>query len=293
MAISRYHYINPGDVGNNWQDIYEIELNAGKVASVVRLTKGAVSLPRYDSSSPVYSPDGTRIAYVEADAGGTNARLKVMDADDGNGDLMGDNMSVLDSADVDIATVAWGANDRLVYGKFDASKNTQIVSATLNGQSLGPITVHTADAEYPDSFTFVANDQLLYDADGRYLKHINLTSNHITQLSGPVPIDRTPTGIVGNNNIFFTRLVGSTLDLWQAVLDNNPSLSSETAVLSTPDFSETSVALSGDGGCLAYLASDLTVTYGPNSDLWIRDLATGQTKRITKTRDLAAVSWKP
>ena len=293
LAIARYHYVNPGSIANNWQDIYEISLSGGAVSAVTRLTKGAIMPPRYDSSSPAYSPDGARIAYVESDAGGTNARLKVMDAADSDNDLEGDNASILDATDVDISVVAWGANNLLAYGKFDEAENTQIATATLSGSTLGPVMLHTSDADYPDSFSFVADDELIYDADGRYLKHIDLSNNVVTTLSGLNPIDRQPTGKMVGGDVFFSRVVGGTLDIWRAQLAAGPTLQSAAPFLATTDLIEVSAMLSDDGACLAYLAADLTITYGPNSDLWVRDLATGQSRQITQTRDLAAVAWKP
>lgn len=293
LAIARYHYTNPGSVSINWQDIYEIVLSGGTVSTTTRLTRGAVSLPNYDSSSPVYSHDGLRIAFIESDAGGTNARLKVMDATDSDNDLEGDNSSVLDAVSVDITAVAWGASDRLVYGKTDVNDDTQIASATLSGVTLGNITIHTTDVDYPDSFSFVASDEVIYEANGSSLKHISLGTNSITTLSGPSPRDRQPTGKMVGGDVFYVRIVGSTLDLWRATLSSGPTLTSVTAFLTTPAYNESTVVLSEDGACLAYLAGDLTISYGPNSDLWVRDLTTGQTEQITVTRDLASMSWKP
>jgi Tol biopolymer transport system component len=95
------------------------------------------------------------------------------------------------------------------------------------------------------------------------------------------------------SNIFFSRIVASTLDLWTATLNAGPVLANTNPVLTTTDYNETSPVISEDGACLAYLAGDLAINYGPNSDLWIRDVATGQTQQITQTRDLAGVVWKP
>ena len=293
LAISRYHYVNPGSVASNWQEIYEISLAAGNVSVVTRLTKGAIASSRYDSSFQSYSPDGTRIAFIESDAGGANARLKVMDAVDSNSDLEGDNAVVLDAADVDINNVVWGQNNRLVYGKFDGLGDTQIASATLSGVSLGSITMHTTDTDYPDSYSFVADDQVIYDVDGRWLKHIDLSTNSITILSGPSPVDRSPTGHMIGADIYFSRIVASTFDLWTASIEAGPVLSATAAFLATTAYNEISPVVSDDGACLAFLAGDLAINYGPNSDLWIRDLATGQTQQITLTRDLAGVVWRP
>ncbi|SMX27435.1 translocation protein TolB [Pelagimonas phthalicica] len=293
LAVARYHYVNPGNIADNWQEIYQLTLSGGTVTKSTRLTKGAISSPRYDSSAPVYSPDGAHIAYVESDAGGANARLKLMEAMDADQDLQGDNPVVLDDTDVDITLVAWGPGDRLAYGKFDGNGDTQIASAILSAGGLGTITLHTSDADYPDSFAFVAADMLVYDADGQSLKHIDLTNNTITLLSGPTPRDRTPTASPNSAEIFHTRIVGSTLDLWKATLASGPSLTAQQSVLATSGMNEASVALSPDGLCLAYLAGDLSITYGPNSDLWIQDLETGAIQQITASRDLAAVAWKP
>jgi len=94
-------------------------------------------------------------------------------------------------------------------------------------------------------------------------------------------------------DVFYARIVGSTLDLWRATLSSGPALTGVAAFLTTPAYNESTVVMSDDGACLAYLAGDLTISYGPNSDLWIRDLVTGQTQQIAVTRDLASVSWKP
>lgn len=293
LAITRYHYVNPGSIEDNWQDIYEITLSAGNVSSVTRLSKGAITIPRYDSSSPTYSPDGMRIAYIEADAGGSNARVKVMDAVDSDADLQGDNASVLESTDVDIVSIDWAADNRIVFGRFDAAGDTQIASAVLSGSTLGAISTHTADSDYPDYPKFLANNQIIYDADGETIKHIDLTSNVVSTLSGPAPRDRRASGHALGADIYFARIVPPTLDLWKARLNADLSLSNVTALISSTDVSETAPMVSDDGACLAYLASDLSVTYGPNSDLWIRDLTSGETRQITKTRDLAGAVWKP
>ena len=83
------------------------------------------------------------------------------------------------------------------------------------------------------------------------------------------------------------------LDVWKGTLNAGPTLAGKIPFLTTQTFNENYLAVSADGACLAYLAADLSVSYGPNSDLWIRDLSTGQTQQITLTRDLASVAWKP
>ncbi len=112
-----------GDLREEWmaslQDKYEKQRDEvtakGLTASTMLTHKG------YDTLSPVYSPDGGRIAYLEAN-GDEFPGIYVMNAD-GTGDRkLTENAFPLSASGM---TLAWSADgDRLYYTKAEIERNT-------------------------------------------------------------------------------------------------------------------------------------------------------------------------
>lgn len=293
LIVSRYHFPNPANLCDIWQDLYRLDMASATSVAATRLSRGAIAPPRRDSTWMAVSSDGLWLIFIEADAGGTAPRLRLMKTVDSDGDLEGDGLTTLDDQGLDIGDTAWGPENRVVYPKLDTDGVTQLALAVLSDTTLGPVTLLTDAESYPDHPAFVDPTQMLYDMDGNTLMHLDLSTRAVTILSLPGPMERSAVPRPGTKEVFFLSVQGTTLDLWKAELRDGPALTNLESVLSTNDRNEVALAVSPDGNCLAFLAADLTVPNGPNSDLWIRDLGDKQTQQITFTRDISGVAWLP
>jgi len=290
LFISRYFLTDPGAPGSSWQDLYA--WTPGQPA--VRLSTGAFPGVARDHTSPVALPGG-EVLFQHSAGGGTDVTIARMEAADADGDMRGDGWADLASGGLEPSAMALRAG-RVVTTVLDAAGEAQVGVASLSGGVLSPFVPVTADAAFPDGYTFLTDDIVLHDVDGDGLSLIDLASGAAAALATGLPLTRTPTAPEDGSFVVFAALNGASLDLYRAEVLAGPALGPPAVIVDTPDLSETAPRLSPDGACLLWLAAPPTdgtgaPVRGPYADLYIRDLATGETRRMSVSRDLGAADW--
>ncbi|MGR3572801.1 TolB family protein [Brevirhabdus sp.] len=307
LALSRYHYPDPTNIAVNWQDVYLLSLRDGIAERALRLTQGANDRAPYDNILQDWSPDGQRLLFVSSRGAGPNRSLYAMDPQDADYDGEGDNLRYLGQDAAELGGVHWPAGGLLFFEKGDG--NSDIFHARIDpgATSVTDARQVTRDGRYALQPRLSGDGKwLLYTAENalgaawpRYALHaLRIADGSVSTLSPPDRLETDGTWLPGAGAVIFARAEtpGGTLDLWRAALDPDaapPALTGRTRITDTPLAQETAPEISADGACLAYLSGDLRVKHGPNADLWIRDMTTGEAARVTYTRDIAAAVWRP
>lgn len=307
LALSRYHYPDPTNIAVNWQDVYLLSLRDGIAERALRLTQGANNRAPYDNILQDWSPDGQRLLFVSSRGAGPNRSLYAMDPRDADYDGEGDNLLYLGQDAAELGGVHWPAGELLFFEKGDG--NSDIFHAKIDPAATKVTDARqvTRDGRYALQPRLSGDGKwLLYTAENalgaawpRYALHaLRIADGSVSTLSPTDRLETDGTWLPGEDAVIFARAEtpDGTLDLWRAALDPDaapPALTDRTRVTDTPLAQETAPEISADGACLAYLSGDLLVKRGPNADLWIRDMATGEAARVTYTRDIAAAVWRP
>ncbi len=306
IAISRYTFLDPTNINEIYQDIFKIDLSVAGSASVVRLTAGAMAATPYDNIDFTWSPDGNKIVFVSTRNG--TPELHAMDAVDANGDNEGDNLISLGVADLELGSPHWITGGKLAFIKGDVDGNGQVHTADISAvPALSNISAVTMGGNYKLGSRYTADGQLIGYAEeyvlagiGRFyaLGVLRLSDSLEVLLSDPGVIERDLDWTPGSSEVVFgsdRANPGADLDLYSAEVDLTaaPHLKNVQPITSTPSTTETHPRVSPDGQCLAYIANDGTVPYGPNDDLRIRDLQTSEDRRITSSRDISGFAWRP
>lgn len=305
LLVSRYHYPNPGSVGVNFQDLYLLNFPPlpQTLPSVTRLSAGFNAPTRYDSLDAAFSVDGSRIVFV-SNRDNASTDIYVMDSADTNNDSQGDNLVRVTSDNVERFGLSWGPAGRLTYVSEPASYQTATAILTPAG-ALGSettLTAHSGETSPPTldatgAHVIAVFEETPFPNRTHSLNHVSSSGGQVTQLIYDGVVNQSPSLHPNNQTVFFTSSrEGGKMDVFQAAINLSttpPTLGSLTNVTQTPNLSESDVKVSPDGNCIAYLASDLTSNYGPNSDLYISDLAAQVTKRVTSTRDIGSFDWAP
>lgn len=305
LMVSRYHYPNPGNVAENYQDLYLLDFPSlpNTTPVVTRLSVGFDASPRYDSTDAVFSADGSRIVFVSnRDNAATD--LYVMDPEDGDGDGEGDNLVRVTNDGFERFGLDWGDGDRLAYVSENMSYQTAIATLDVNGSLAGEtqLTSHSGETAPPTlsidgNHVVAVFEETPFPSRTHSLNHVSTSGGSITNLLHDGVVNQSPSLSPNGAKLYFASpRTGGQLDVFQASVDlsaSPPTLGALTNLTQTPNFDESDVKVSPDGSCIAYLSSDMTSTYGPNSDLYIADLSGQITRRVTSTRDLGSFDWAP
>lgn len=291
LLITRYHFPNPASVSPNWQDIYA--WTPGQPS--VRLSTGAFPTTERDHGGIIPLPSG-ELLFMHSAAGITDPRIARMSVQDSDGDMQGDTWTELAAGPFDSTSPALRAG-HFVTTILDAAGDGQIGHATYSNGTLSAFTTLTSDASYPDGYTFVSDTLFLYDVDGDGLAFFDLGTHTQTAAAITLPLARQPTAPADGTQVVFSARVGNTLDLFIADVGPGPVLSNVSALVTTPQRTESSAQFNADGSCLAWVSTPSTDVdgnpiVGPYSDIVIREMSTGTQMHMTSSRDIGAVHWQ-
>ena len=306
LLVTRYHYPVPSTVDVNWQEVYLFDMGA---STTTRLSAGVLADPQYDTTGGSFAPNGSRAAVAVSDDGGVNGRLITILPTDSDGDLQGDGAADLTTAAETPDIGGWSV-DGLLFITPDDPDTWQVRIGTLNpaGTVLLSETTLAARLGYKSHAQWVGGgshvvhviDEVMPNDDVRRgIDAVEVATGFVTRLTSSADLITTATVDPVAGRVIYSKVDFSQdppqLDLWQADLDlsGTPALSNATALTTSPGLSEHDPAVSPDGACLAYLGDDMTVTDGPNSDLYIRDLSSGETRRVTITKDISGAVFRP
>ncbi len=312
LSVTRYHYLNPANIASSYQDIYKIKFTgagSGATAQITRLTSGAIAANPYDNTFATWSPDGTRIAFGSTRSGGY-IHIYVMNHSDSNNDGQGDNLVQVTNDNFDYEDLFWGTGNKIVYTtyKSDPGGKYQVHIGELSPSTpilMDPLKLTSGNTT--KGVPVLSPDGLAVLFQNEESPHPNRTQsvNHVLAVGGATTklIDNSKTHqglhIKPDNSTLVTSsnlLDPNKLDLLSRSVDltvSPPTVSNPISLDVTPSLDKHDPVYSPDGACLAFLGNDNSVIYGPNSDLYIRDLASGTTHRMTSSRDIAGVAWMP
>ncbi len=269
-------------------DIYELELTSGAIRP---LTAGTA-----DDYYSAVSPDGAAIVFVRAE--GRKYDLVVR---------RGDVSTTLISGASELGRPQWSPDGRRiavnVYNSARGESRIDILDATS-----GKVLATRGEGEdiFPTGTSWIGSDRLAYAADGG-VRLWNLAGRAVLQVRFHATLtvqsrkdfprktfdltsagDRPVMGILrpkvspDGRQVAFTALG----DLWLLNVGNP-----EPAQLTNDPFLDVDPTWSRDGRRLAYV-SDRRGT--GTMDLYVRDMATGEDRRVTGTEeDLLQPSWSP
>jgi len=307
IAVARYTYLDPTNLNEIYQDIYKIDLSNSGPGNVVRLSIGALSVTPYDNTNFAWSPDGGELVFVSSRMG--LPELFAMDTEDIDGDGQGDNLVSLGNADTELSAPHWIAGDQFAFIKGDTDGNGQVHTAGIGSSplALSNVAAATVGGNYKLGSRYTADGQLIGYVEeyvlsglGRFygLAVLRPADGLQILLSDSALVENGFDWVPGEVRVIFSSDhgdPGASLDLYSAEVDlaAPPHLKNVQRITSTPAVTETNPRISPDGQCLGYTANDGTVPYGPNDDLHIVDLQTGEDRRITSSRDIAGFAWRP
>jgi hypothetical protein len=298
LLIGRYHFPNPGQITPSWQDIYL--WTPGQPAE--RLSRGA--FPGVERDYTGFSAmAGRRVLFASSGPGGTDVTLGWMGIEDVDGDQQGDPYVELATGPLDLGTPVL-RDGRVVMTVLDTDGDAQVglasLSITMAGSSpvttISDFVALTADPGYPDGYSFVSADRVIYGVDGDGLAFIDLPGGTATPAPVPLQFVREPTVPASGDRVIFSALQGGSLDLFEAAILPGPGLGAPQPLFTTPDANESGAAISPDGRCLAWVSTPRVdangdPVVGPYADIFVRDETLGQQLRMTVTRDIASVDW--
>ena len=308
LVLSRYIYLNPADINQIYQDLFLVDF-AYPSNSPVRLTRGALDSPHYDSVQPTFSPNGDKIIFSSQRSGGLS-QLFAEDIQDSDNNSEGDNLFQLTNGSGESSDPRWVFPNRLVYISTTTnstiphvfSANPDLVAKTLtNIEEFSAGSVEQLSPAPARDGAFVYFVTPLITSTGRSFS-INASikgQSNIISVIDRGAVDKDPALKLGTTTIAFSsdRATAGVADIFTSDVDLNAApanmVSNVTAITATSVVDETEPQFSPDGLCLAYLSNDNAISYGPNDDLVVRDMVTGETRRMTSSRDISGFSWKP
>ncbi len=269
-------------------DIWRVDVANGALQQISKAAQ--------DEFFPDAAPDGERIAYIRSD--GRKSSLIVQDR--------GGERIVLASEKGELAAPRWSVDGtRIAVNAYDQEQGTSLIRivdvATAQTIDIGD----DGNDIFPTGVSWVDGGTMLYAADGHvternaagktrvipfqarfdvqsrpeYRKRdFNLTSTDERPVMGIMRPRVSPDG----QTILFTALG----DIWQlSAGDAKPRR------LTNDAFLDVDPAWSPDGKTIAYLSDRRGVGV---TDLYLRDVATGQERRLTETADdVMQPAWSP
>jgi Tol biopolymer transport system component/imidazolonepropionase-like amidohydrolase len=256
--------LSSDEMGN--YDIWELTLTTGQLR---QLTKNPAN-----DSMPAYSPDGREIAFVSDRQGSPG--IWAVDAE-------GHERLIQQSAGA-VNAPSWSPDGKVIYN---------VVSNDQSRLMLGNQVVSSNEDVFPFRPQWISSTDFLYTADGKIKRRtLGVTAPRTIEFSASVKFDRpaftpkhrdfnstSPRRALGimkpaispdGKQVAFAALG----DLWLMPIGGKPQR------ITNDSFVETDPTFSSDGKSLAY-ASDRS----GSMDLWVRDLQTGQDRRLTDLPD--------
>lgn len=306
LLVTRAHYTQPAAPQVAWEDIYLLDMAEPPDRQALRLTRGALDPSPYDNAPAAWTADGARIVFRTTRGAGANAAFFGMAPEDADGDGLGDELLYLGPDDPELGGPVIGAGGEAVFSMTGPQGQIQVFAGQVGdgATELSEITRLTdgqglrRDPAIAGNGAHLLYTRTAFSPDGPDRAGIALLSREAGTEVWLTPEDRAerdPAALPGSDDIVFVRDAGDGApDLWRATLDTaEPALSDAAPLTETPELAERRPTPSPDGACLAWLAADTTLQGPPDTDLYIRDMAREETRRVTKTRDITGIAWRP